>query len=158
MNHSSKIAYALASSIGDKVEFSRAQLVPELLVTDIAVSLKFWVDVCGFSVRYSREADGFFYLDLAGAQVMLVEARGENGWITAPLDAPLGRGINFEIKVAAVEPILAVLEAASWPLFRPVQEQWYRSGALEIGVREFLVQDPDGYLLRFSAKIGERPH
>lgn len=140
------------------MENHRAQLVPELLVTNLSASLKFWIDVCGFSVMYSREADGFFYLDRAGAQVMLVEARGENGWITAPLDTPLGRGINFEIKVDAVAPIFAALEAAGYPLFRPVQEQWYRSGAIEIGVREFLVQDPDGYLLRFSARIGERPH
>lgn len=140
------------------MENHRAQLVPELLVTNLSASLKFWIDACGFSVMYSREPDGFFYLDRAGAQVMLVEARGENAWITAPLDTPLGRGINFEIKVDAVAPVLAALEAAGYPLFRPVQEQWYRSGAIEIGVREFLVQDPDGYLLRFSARIRERPH
>ncbi|CAB3629036.1 hypothetical protein LMG26840_00581 [Achromobacter dolens] len=34
---------------------------------------------------------------------------------------------------------------------------WYRSDAIEVGVRQFLVQDPDGYLLRFSAWVGDRP-
>ncbi|MBB1597682.1 VOC family protein [Achromobacter sp. UMC46] len=140
------------------MENGRAQLVPELLVTDVSASLKFWTELCGFSVMYSRKEDGFFYLDLAGAQVMLVEVRGENGWITAPLNMPLGRGINFEIKVDAVQPTIAALASADWPLFRPVAEQWYRSDAVEIGVREFLVQDPDGYLLRFSAQIGQRPY
>ncbi|WP_333629699.1 hypothetical protein [Achromobacter insolitus] len=33
-----------------------------------------------------------------------------------------------------------------------------RGNNVEIGVREFLPQDPDGYLLRFSARIGERRH
>lgn len=32
-----------------------------------------------------------------------------------------------------------------------------RSDDVEIGVRQFLVQDPDGYLLRFSEWIGDRP-
>ena len=140
------------------MEHHRAQLVPELLVTDITASLKFWVDVCGFSIMYSREAEGFFYLDLAGAQIMLVESRGDAGWITAPLQAPLGRGINFEIKVTSLEPVISSLNAAGWPLFRQPTQQWYRSHHVEIGVQECLVQDPDGYLLRFSAQIGERPY
>ncbi|MCP1402271.1 hypothetical protein [Achromobacter insolitus] len=45
-----------------------------------------------------------------------------------------------------------------WPLFRDPAEQWYRGNNVEIGVREFPPQDPDGYLLRFSARIGERRH
>ncbi|WP_238913511.1 hypothetical protein [Achromobacter insolitus] len=53
---------------------------------------------------------------------------------------------------------LAALASAKWPLFRDPAEQWYRGNNVEIGVREFLPQDPDGYLLRFSARIGERRH
>lgn len=74
------------------------------------------------------------------------------------MTAPLGRGINFEIDVPAVEPFLAALASVEWPLFRDPTAQWYRGNDIEIGVREFLVQDPDGYLLRFSARIGERGH
>lgn len=140
------------------MEFCRAQLVPELLVSDLAASKKFWIEICGFSVAYSRDAEGFVYLDLGGAQVMLVEIRGDGCWITAPLDAPRGRGMNLEIKVPAVEPIIEALAAAGWPLFEGVTDRWYRNDNMESGVREFLVQDPDGYLLRFSALIGERPY
>ncbi|WP_425309962.1 hypothetical protein AADG42_14735 [Ammonicoccus fulvus] len=35
--------------------------------------------------------------------------------------------------------------------------QWYRTGADEVGVRQFLVQDPDGYLLRPQSAVGTRP-
>lgn len=146
----------MASEIGI-VEQHRAQLVPELLVTNVAASLRFWVELCGFSVMYSREEAGFFYLDLAGAQVMLVEVRGEGYWVTAPLEAPLGRGVNFEVKVSAVEPLISALAAAGCALFEMPVERWYRGTTTEVGVREFLVQDPDGYLIRFSARIGERP-
>ena len=138
------------------MEHQRAQLVPELLVTDISASLKFWVGICGFSIMYSREEEGFFYLDLDGAQVMLVEVRGEGYWITGPLNPPLGRGVNFEIKVSSGDSLLADLAAAGRPLFQEPEQKWYRSGDVEIGVREFLVQEPDGYLIRFSERTGER--
>jgi hypothetical protein len=36
------------------------------------------------------------------------------------------------------------------------EEKWYRTGARETGVRQFLVQDPDGYLLRLQQRLGER--
>jgi hypothetical protein len=37
------------------------------------------------------------------------------------------------------------------------EQKWYRTGEIETGVHQFLVQDPDGYLIRSSAYIGERP-
>lgn len=138
-------------------ERHRARMVPELLVSDLSRSLAFWMDLCGFDIVYQREDEGFVYLDLDGAQFMLEEVRGDDNWITAPLEAPRGRGINFEITVRAVEPLLERLAAAGWPLYLARQERWYRSNAIEIGVSQFLVQDPDGYLLRFSEPLGERP-
>lgn len=135
----------------------RARMVPELMVRDIARSRHFWIDLCGFEVVYQREEEGFVFLDREGAQFMLEEIRGDDGWITAPLEAPLGRGVNFEIKVTSIDTVYKRLLDADWPLYREAQERWYRSEQIEIGVRQFLVQDPDGYLLRFSAWIGNRP-
>ncbi|MCQ4162332.1 hypothetical protein NON00_20685 [Roseomonas sp. GC11] len=43
------------------------------------------------------------------------------------------------------------------PLFRPLEEVWYRTGAVEAGSRPFRVQDPDGDLPRFFESLGERP-
>lgn len=135
----------------------RARMVAELLVKDLARSRQFWIDLCGFEVVYQREEEGFVFLDRDGAQFMLEEVRGDDGWITAPLEAPLGRGVNFEIKVKSVDALHKRLMDANWPLYRQMQERWYRSDDVEIGVRQFLVQDPDGYLLRFSEWIGDRP-
>jgi hypothetical protein len=69
---------------------------------------------------------------------------------------PARPGVNFQIRVQAVEPILAALARAGWPLFMEPEPKWYRTGEVETGVHQFLVQDPDGYLIRFSAYIGER--
>ena len=136
---------------------SWAALVPELLVVDIEKSLGFWRDVCGFTVVFERPDEGFAYLDLDGAQIMLDEIGKTRDWVTGPLERPLGRGVNFQIRLPALEPILAVLARAGWPLFMDPEQKWYRTDDVETGVHQFLVQDPDGYLVRFSACIGERP-
>jgi catechol 2,3-dioxygenase-like lactoylglutathione lyase family enzyme len=137
-------------------DFTRAQLVPELLVADIDDSLRFWRDLCGFQVAYDRPDEGFAYLDRNGAQVMLEERDRDRNWITGPLERPLGRGINLQISVASIEPILAAIEGAAWPLFMAPEHKWYRTGSVETGVEQFLVQDPDGYLIRFSARLNKQ--
>jgi catechol 2,3-dioxygenase-like lactoylglutathione lyase family enzyme len=125
-----------------------AALVPELAVLDIAASLRFWCDVLGFEIVYQRPEHNFVYLERSGAQVMLELHHGS--WETGALERPLGRGINFMIYVESLDPLLDALAAANWPLFRSPEESRYRLGEQEIGQREFLVQDPDGYLLRFA--------
>ncbi len=132
-----------------------APLVPELDVLDLARSLDFWTRLLGFRIAYQRPENGFAFLQRDGAQVMLCAANGS--WDTAPLEKPFGRGVNFQIAVADAAPLLAALAAEPWPLFRPLHDAWYRMGAAEVGCRQFLVQDPDGYLLRFSQSLGERP-
>ncbi len=136
----------------------RAKLVPEFLVSDLKSSLDFWVGLVGFEVLYDRPEENFAYLDLDGAQIML-EQKGGAGryWITGPMEQPFGRGINFQIDVADARHAREKLNAASWPLFLDLEEKWYRAGENDVGVRQFLVQDPDGYLIRISSDIGTRP-
>ncbi len=133
---------------------SSARLVPELLVSDHAASLDFYVRIIGFRVLYDRPAEKFAYLDLGGAELMIEQET--DFWATAPRERPYGRGINLQIEVDDLAPILARLEAAGIPLFRPVEEAWYRAGEGYSGNRQFLVQDPDGYLLRMFEDLGQR--
>lgn len=77
-------------------------LVPELSVTDCEVSVRFWRDLLGFKVLYDRPEEGFAYLALGGAHLMLDQADIGRTWRTAPFDPPLGRGINFQISVPDV--------------------------------------------------------
>ncbi|WP_283162760.1 hypothetical protein [Bordetella genomosp. 5] len=36
---------------------------------------------------------------------MLEEVRGDDGWITGPLEAPFGRGVNFEINAKTIDAL-----------------------------------------------------
>lgn len=69
---------------------------------------------------------------------------------------PFGRGVNFQMVVDRIDPLLRALDEAKWPLYEPPNETWYRVGEDEHGQREFLVQDPDGYLLRLIERLGIR--
>jgi catechol 2,3-dioxygenase-like lactoylglutathione lyase family enzyme len=131
-------------------------LVPELLVRDLDRSRAFWCGLCGFAVRHDRPEDGFACLTLGRAQVMLEEV-SEGAWLTGPLDPPFGRGINLQIEVADLGALAARLEAAGVALHTQPETAWYRDGAVEHGQHQLLVQDPDGYLLRFIEPIGVRP-
>ena len=73
------------------------------------------------------------------------------------MDRPFGRGINLQMAVDGIAPIIEALNGANWPLYEQSTNAWYRAGELERGQREFLVQDPDGYLLRFIEDLGTRP-
>ena len=131
-------------------------LVPELLVRDVDASIEFWCALCGFEIRYQRPEEGFAYIVRETAHVMLEQAGIGRNWLTGPLEAPHGRGVNFQVTVADIEPILSALRAAGVSLFMQPETKWYRVDDQEVGVRQFLVTDPDGYLIRFHSSVGQR--
>jgi CHASE3 domain sensor protein len=85
------------------------------------------------------------------------EAFKRGQWRTAKLVFPFGRGINFEFAIADLEAVHTRIKHHNYPIRLDIQEKWHRVGDREAGVRQFLVQDPDGYLLRFQQDIGMRP-
>ncbi|MET0955649.1 MAG: VOC family protein [Cryobacterium sp.] len=141
-----------ASPQADSVFFP--DLVPEFLVSDLPASLDFWVGLCGFAVLYDRPDESFAYLHAGTAHLMLEQVGVGRNWVPAPLERPLGRGINFQISVPDIAPLLERLELADWPLYLAAETKWYETGASRAGVAQFLVQDPDGYLVRFSSRLG----
>ncbi|OQP88429.1 bleomycin resistance family protein [Rhizobium rhizosphaerae] len=134
-------------------------LVPELSVRDWRVSLMFYRDLLGFSCRYIRADEGFAFLERDGAQIMIDQiglGRDFDSGIQT-LERPFGRGLNLQIRVAALDRILSALTHAGVTLHLPLEEKWYDVGeGLESGNRQFVVADPDGYLLRFYEDLGER--
>ncbi|MGY8682612.1 VOC family protein [Bradyrhizobium sp. UFLA05-153] len=145
---------ATSDSTGSAPRDGWADLVPELGVSNIQNSLSFWRDLLGFEVAYDRPVARFAYLVRGRLQVMLCELNGR--WETAEMQRPFGRGINLQIAVDRIEPILNALSDADWPLYEQPNDAWYRVGDQECGQREFLVQDPDGYLIRFAERLGVR--
>jgi len=133
-----------------------AALVPELVVRDLPKSLCFYRRTLGFALEYERP--GFAYLSLGRAQLMLCAQTNEDpAWRTGELSYPFGRGINLQIEVESVSPLLERLASVNHPLKVPPARSWYRQDDLLHGALEFLVMDPDGYLLRFVEVLGTKP-
>jgi catechol 2,3-dioxygenase-like lactoylglutathione lyase family enzyme len=133
-------------------------LIPELSVVDFRRSLSFYVEILNFSVAYTREEEGFAFLTLGNAQLMIDQIDRGRTWATGPLNYPLGRGVNFSIQVDRLEPLLEQLRDHGIELFMEPEEKWYRVGNHQKGNMQFIVQDPDGYLLRFVQQKGTRPY
>ena len=130
-------------------------LVPELSISDFEKTLEFYTKILGFTIEYQRVDEGFAFLSLGEAQLMIDEIGKTRTWKTEDFQYPLGRGVNLQIK--AVENLNAMIKRLSRnkvELFMEPEEKWYVKGDWEVGNRQFLVQDPDGYLLRFFEDLG----
>ena len=136
-----------------------SKLVPELLVKELGESLHFYRDIIGFKVEFERQEDRFAYLSFYGSDLMIEEVTGEeskSAWVIQPLDYPRGRGLNISIDCPDIDTLAGRLSAAEIPLRKPIEECWYRGNDILYGQRNFLVQDPDGFLLRFAEKLGTK--
>lgn len=134
------------------------RLIPELTVRDWRASLAFYSTVLGFNCLYLREEDGFAMLDRDGARIM-IDQTGIGRDFDGGLDAvphPWGRGVNLQIVVKDVLALWRSVTNAGVKVVLPLEERWYRVDGGEAGNRQFVVADPDGYLLRFYEDMGAR--
>ncbi|MDX2028381.1 MAG: VOC family protein [Alphaproteobacteria bacterium] len=138
-------------------------LTPELACSNIKASLNFYVQILGFTIQYQREEDGFAMLERQGSRIMLDEIREtsvtgtDRTWFVAPLEKPFGRGINLQMETSDVDDLYAKVQVSGVRIFLPMEETWYRKDDMLLGNRQFIVQDPDGYLLRFFQDLGSKP-
>lgn len=84
----------------------------------------------------------------------MIEERNYN-WEVAELEIPFGRGINFQIFVSDIYKFELHLKTLKVNLWKKAHDVCYLVGKNEICLRQFLLQDPDGYLLRFSQNVNE---
>ena len=132
------------------------QLIPELDVINLKETLNFYIDLIGFELVYERKEDKFAFIQLENIQLMLQEIGKENKWETGKLEYPFGRGINFQLDLKNIGQIYDKLKNNNYEIFIDIEEHWYRKDNVIMGCKEFLVKDPNGFLLRFSEDLEER--
>lgn len=130
-------------------------LIPELSVVDLERSVWFYVNILGFQIDYQRPEHKFVFLSYQNIQIMIGQISRVSK--TAPLEYPFGRGINMQMIVDDIDVLISALKLHRYPLILEPEEHWYRRDNQLLGLKEFLVLDPDGYVLRFSQQIGTRP-
>ena len=122
-------------------------LIPELSVTNIEKSKEFYLSL-GFKIKYERPENKFCFLELEENQIMIEEIN--DNWNTGTLEFPFGRGINISMSVSNVKELYNNIINKNIKPFKELETHSYRVDDINYEDIEFLIQDPDGYLLRFN--------
>ena len=122
-------------------------LIPELSVTNIEKSKEFYLSL-GFKIKYERPENKFCFLELEENQIMIEEIN--DNWNTGTLEYPFGRGINISMSVSKVKELYNNIINKNIKPFKELETHSYRVDEINYEDIEFLIQDPDGYLLRFN--------
>ena len=123
-------------------------LIPELSVFDIVQTRNFYEEL-GFKIEYERPEEKFVFMSFQDSQFMFEQIH-DDGWNTGELSYPLGRGINFSIAVEDVEELYKLVKTLNFEIYKELTRNKYQVNGTEETQIEFLIQDPNGYLLRFT--------
>ena len=124
------------------------KMIPELSVFDIEQTKRFYNDL-GFKIEYERPEKKFVFMSFQDSQFMFEQIH-DNGWNIGELIYPLGRGINFSIAVDDIERLYKLVKTLNLEIYRELNRSIYQVNGTEETQTEFLIQDPNGYLLRFT--------
>ena len=131
-----------------------AALIPELYVSNLDASLAFYAAL-GFQTIYCRPEEPFARIARGDAEIMLEEPCGRT-WLLEPLAPIRGIGVNLQITVSDLDALFAAVPADARVVLAPELKHYHRRDDV-IAVRQFVVADPDGYLLRFSEVLAITP-
>ena len=79
----------------------------------------------------------------------MIEEKNDN-WSVGKLEYPYGNGINISMSVNNIECLYENLKDKKIQFFLELKINEYRVNNKTFQDKEFLIQDPDGYLLRFN--------
>ena len=123
-------------------------LIPELTVSNIDVSKGFYTNI-GFEIMYERKENKFCFLQFENNQIM-IEEQNDN-WNVGEMEYPFGRGINISMSVSDIDTLYINLKEKNIKFYLDLEVHKYRVDNKIYEDKEFLLQDPDGYLLRFNS-------
>jgi len=121
-----------------------ALVAPEFFVRDIQRSIAFYTGALGFTVL--RAEHNFAVVALGEAHVLL--AHESIAPDKATLDSgPRGSGVNVRIMVDDVDAVYRRATSAGARIVDDIADRYY-------GLRDFILADPDGFMLRFASQTG----
>lgn len=122
--------------------------------------MEFYTDCIAFEVARQRGQDPHAYLSLNRAQIMIAHWSLDGSWEPWHPEAtkqPFGRGINFQFLIDDAQRLHDRVLSKGIKPFRDLYEsEVWKTRCMDTR-RQFMVRDPDGYLLSFSQSISVRP-
>ena len=124
------------------------KLTPNLIVRDVAASLKFYHEVLGLETAMTVPEQAPFVF--AGVTNGTVEIFFNDQKVVAAeypkLAATIGASLTLYMEVDSLRAVLDRVEKAGAKISMPVTEQFY-------GMKEFAFEDQDGYTITIAEKM-----
>ena len=114
----------------------------EIFPADLNATVRFYVDLLGFSLATDRRSDALPYLAVKRDDVH-IGAVAIPGGHAAHRRPPTGVEIVIEVDYLHVERDR--IRLAGWPIEEDIMRRPW-------GLQDFRVLDPDGYYLRFTSR------
>jgi uncharacterized glyoxalase superfamily protein PhnB len=117
------------------------KLTPNLVVRDVAASMKFYQTALGFqpAITVPDEAPYVFgSVTSGGVEIFFNDQKAVAADYPALGSKPIGGALTLFIEVEGIEEILAAIKKAGAKITMPLKEQFY-------GMREFAFEDPEGW-------------
>lgn len=130
------------------------KLTPNLIVADVERSLAFYSNVLGFTrgMTVPEQAPFVFGSVVSGGvEIFFNEKQTATKEFPIPAAQPIGTSgtMYLEVEPGTIERLHERLRPAV-PIVMPFVTQWY-------GVKEFVIADPDGYLITLAERVAADP-
>jgi uncharacterized glyoxalase superfamily protein PhnB len=125
------------------------KLTPNLLVANVERSLAFYVDVLGFERGFTvpdQSPFAFASVTGGGVEIFFNDAATAIKEYAGFAGKPLGATGTMYVEVEGVAALHDRLEGRV-TVVAPLATQFY-------GMREFAIEDPDGYVITFAERVG----
>ena len=127
--------------------YTLTKLTPNLIVSDVERSVRFYCDVLGFALATTvPEAPPYVFaiVQSGGVEVFFNAPEPAIAEYPAFKDRPIGGTLTLFIEVVDIAAAHATLKDRV-TIVMPLERKWY-------GVTEFAFADPDGYLITFAER------
>ena len=125
------------------------KLTPNLVVRDVAASMKFYQTVLGFQSAITVPEQPpyvFGSVTNGGVEIFFNDQKAVAADYPALGAKAIGGSLTLFIEVEGIEQILAAVKNAGAKVTMPLKEQFY-------GMREFAFQDPEGWEVTIAERM-----
>ena len=125
------------------------KLTPNLIVRDVAASIKFYQAVLGLqpAITVPDQAPYVFGSVSNGSVEIFFNDQRFVAEDYPPLgNRPIGGSLTQFVEVEGIQEVMAAVQRAGAKIVMPIKDQFY-------GMREFAFEDPEGWIITIAERI-----
>jgi uncharacterized glyoxalase superfamily protein PhnB len=133
------------------------KLTPNLVVSDVEASMKFYQTVFGFQTGFAVPDNPPYVFGSVvsgsggsdgGVEIFFNEKNAVEAEYPALVARPIGGTLTLYIEVEGMEDILTAVKRSGAKITMPLKEQFY-------GMREFAFEDPEGWVVTIAERVAK---